>query len=392
MNSYIELPNGIKYEDYHLDEGTVLAITQDAKTNGASLSDNCTITPRQKAAGFTGANWPYSNVEPAMFAALGLFYGYTERVNGNGELINDEIEYAVQNVLSGHAFGLFNCLPDDTLPLAAYGLSSFRLDMDVYGRNELKNIIKSRINRCSVVFIDEGNGQFDYLVWGYRDNGNILVGHKFEHGNDMQNCSFDFSNPEEFDFNSGRFSDTSLYKLNGEWRGGIYFYQPDREKADKTALYRQALAVGYHMLTANETSPAMDAERVHFGYGPPIYDAWISRLQAENEANSGRFYFEAPVFPHFLALHENRLMLHKFLLHYIESCPDENLTKAAELCKQLHTLAIEGAQIGYENEYSDPAVLAMTNNERRCLLIDILNKCRLLETEIAGCIEKFVRL
>lgn len=75
---------------------------------------------------------------------------------------------------------------------------------------------------------------------------------------------------------------------------------------------------------------------------------------------------------------------------YTDTTRDDNLTKAAELCGRLKDLALSGAQIGFDNEWSDPAVLALSNNERRSLLIDLLKKCRKLEIEIAGYIKAFL--
>ncbi len=69
---------------------------------------------------------------------------------------------------------------------------------------------------------------------------------------------------------------------------------------------------------------------------------------------------------------------------------DNNLLKAAELCERLKNSAQEGAQIGFENKWSDPEILTMTNNERRNLLIDLLKRCRALELEIAGLIKIFI--
>jgi hypothetical protein len=144
------------------------------------------------------------------------------------------------------------------------------------------------------------------------------------------------------------------------------------------------------MLTQVEPPPAMDFSRVHFGYGQAIYDEWIRQLEQANAESSEAFYFASPIFPHFIALYENRLHLHKFLKIYAEMSGDNNLLKAAALCEQLKNLAQEGAQIGFENKWSDPEILAMTNNGRRNLLIDLLKKCRALELEIAGLVNRTV--
>ncbi len=356
---------------------------------GRGLPIEYLILPKDRVAPFSGDRWPYSNVEPAVYGALGLLYGRTERRDDSGALISDDAEYAVHNVLTGHAFGLFYCLPDDSPSMAAYGCSSHRPETGGLSEQQIITMIKEQIYLGNAVHIDEGNGPFDYLIRGYKDNGNILTGHKFEHGNDMLNCSYDFENPTEFFELTKEFFDDGLFKPNGERPGGITFISPDGKKLHRNILYKQALAQGYRMLTQTEPPPKMDSERVHFGYGQAIYDAWIRQLEQANAENSEVFYFASPVFPHFIALYENRLQLYKFLKTYAEASGDENLLKAAGLCEQLKNAAQEGAQTGFENQWSDPAVLAITNNERRDLLIASLKKCRALELQIAGSIGKY---
>lgn len=335
------------------------------------------IIPKDKIATFSGDRWPFSNVEPAVYSALGLFYGRTENRDASGALINSDIEYSIHNVLTGHAFGLFYCLPDDSLSRAMYGLTSCRLLKEDYSEEEIITIVKGQICRGNAVYIDEGSGSFDYFIWGYRDNGNIMIGHKFEHGNDDINCSYNFENPTEFD--------SWIKNISG-----ITFFQPDSVKITRDVIYKKALVNGYRMLTQIVPPPEMDFARVHFGYGQAIYDEWIRQLNQANAENSESFYFTSPVFPHFIALYENRLHLHKFLKIYSEMCGDENLLKATSLCEQLKNLAQEGAQIGFENQWSDPKILAMTNKERRNLLIDLLRRSRALEVEIAEYIKKFI--
>ncbi|MHB1152609.1 MAG: hypothetical protein ACYCWE_06450 [Eubacteriales bacterium] len=374
------------------DKPEIINIKENAAKNGQDLQlpSEYIIIPKDKIAAFSGDRWPFSNVEPAVYGALGLFYGRTQRRDNNGALINNDIEYAIHNVLTGHAFGLFYCLPDFCLSMAVYGFSSYRPEISDYSEEEIITIIKDQIYRGNAVHIDEGNGPYDYLIWGYKDNGNILIGYKFEHGNDMVNCSYDFENPSEFLSLTKGFSDTALYQPNGERRGGITFIRPDGEKLNRDLIYKNALAEGYRMLTQTEPPSKIDIERVHFGYGKAIYDAWIRQLEQANTENSGAFYFSSPIFPHFIALYENRLQLYKFLKTYAETCGDENLFKAADICEQLKNLAQDGAQIGFENEWSDPKILALTNNERRNLLINLLNKCRMLEVEIAEFIKVFI--
>ena len=379
MNDTIKMPNRIKPESYNPEKPEILSMVKNAVRNGQNLNlpSESIIMPKDKIAVFNGDRWPYSNVEPAFYAALGLFYGRTEDRDDTGALINSDMEYSIHNVLTGYAFGLFYCLPDDSLSIAVYGLTSCRLKKYDYSDDEIMTVIKDQIFRGNVVYIQENNTPFAYFIWGYRDNGNVLLGYKFEHGNDNMNCSYDFGNPTDFD---------SLIKNISV----ITLFQPDGERLERQVIYKQALANGYRMLAQIEPPPEMDFARVHFGYGKAIYDEWIRQLEQANAENSEAFYFSSPIFPHFIALYENRLHLYKFFRIYTKMCEDENLHKALELSERLKESALEAAQIGFENKYSKPEILAMTNNERRNLLIDLLKKCRVLELEIAGLIKVFI--
>ncbi len=356
------------------------------ETRNMNLPPEHIIAPKEKIAAFSGAKWPYNNVEPAVYAALGLLYARTEKRYADGALIHDDMEYSIHNVLSGHAAGMFYCWPDDSLNMALYGFTSRHLKRDDVSEDEIKRLIQEQIARGNAVHIDEGNSPFDYLIWGYRDNGNVLLGCQFQHGNDDLNYSFDFENPAAFDDWAKKLFDPALFKPNGEKSGGITIYQPDGERLDRNAVYRKGLALMLRMLTQTEPPPAMDAERVHFGYGQAIYDAWIFQLEKANAENSDTFYYASPVFPHFIALYENRLHLHKFLKLYADMCGDENLRKAVELSGRLIDIdiAIQAMRIIFDNQNSTPELLALSNNERRVLLIDILKQCRALELEIAA--------
>ncbi len=370
----------------------ILMMAEQVKGGSQQLPPEFILKPKDQIASFSGEKWPYSNVEPAVYAALGLFYGRTERRDDSGALVNDDVDYAVHNVLTGHAFGLFYCLPDDSLSMAAYGFSSSHPDIRGCSETEITELFKTQICSGNTVYIDEGNGPFDYLLWGYKDGGNKLLGYKFEHGNDGLNCSFDFDNPAEFDSNlmAKSFFVPELYQKNGEKTGGITIICPEGDRPDRNMIYRQALAEGVRMFTQTQPAPEMNFDKVHFGYGQAIYDEWIRQLEQANAENNEAFYFTSPIFPHFLALYENRLQLFKFLKSYSEECESDDLRKAAELCKHLKNLAIEAAQIGFNNQYSDSKVLAMTNNERRTMLIERLIKCHALELEIAETLRIFL--
>ncbi|MHB1484876.1 MAG: hypothetical protein ACYCYI_09455 [Saccharofermentanales bacterium] len=372
--------------------------------NSMQLPPEFIIQPKDKIAEFSGEKWPFSNVEPAIYAALGLFYGKTENREANGALVNSDLEYSIHNVLTGHAFGLFNCLPDISLNMGMYGFTSTRLDIDNYSKEEITSIIKQNIFCGNVVHIDEGNGPYDYLIWGYKDNGNLLRGYRFEHGDDMANCAFDFENPVEFDSLAKSLSDTGLYRMNGEMPGGITIIRPDGEKQDKIVLYRNALAEGYRMLTQIEPAPAMDFARVHFGYGQAIYDEWIRQIKEMEKEDCADFLYVSPIFPHFIALYENRLHLWRFLNHLntlktdeqsfktdeqsqkIEALRKEDLQKAVDLCEKLKDLAADAATVTMDGDWNP--LRNASNHEKRILLLDSLAKCRTLELEIAESIKK----
>lgn len=211
MSDTIKNPNQTSPESYSPKKPEIINMVKSMIKNDLNLPSEFIISPKDKVADFSGDRWPYSNVEPAIYPVLGLFYGRTEKRDDTGSLINDDIEYAIHNVLTGHAFGLFYCLPDDSLSMAAYGLTSCRLEKNDYSEDEIKCIIQDQIYRGNAVHIDEGNGPFDYLFWGYRDNGNVMLGYRFEHGNDDINCSCAFDNPTEFDSWTKNFSDSALF-------------------------------------------------------------------------------------------------------------------------------------------------------------------------------------
>jgi hypothetical protein len=298
------------------------------------------------------------------------------------------VEYAIHNVLTGHAFGLFYCLPDDALSMALYGFSSSRLDVGDFPEGDIIERIKENICMGNAAHIDEGNGPFDYLIWGYRDGGDTLLGYKFEHGNDMLNCSFDFDSPVEFGHLRGSFSDTGLYRPNGEKPGGVTFIGPDGERLGHGAIFAKALAEGCRMLTQIEPPRAMDFGRVHFGYGKAIYDEWARQIELAEREGREEYYYVSPFFPHFIALYENRLHLLRFLI-YLDgrddlACPAGGapLKKAIGLCEKLKGITREAAAVTVEGDWNP--LKDAPNHERRVFLLDALKKSHALDLEIAG--------
>ncbi|MCL2665182.1 MAG: hypothetical protein FWE82_06180, partial [Defluviitaleaceae bacterium] len=69
---------------------------------------------------------------------------------------------------------------------------------------------------------------------------------------------------------------------------------------------------------------------------------------------------------------------------------DENLAKAAEIFEKLKDEAFAGAKLTFGEHYLPPEIQAMTSNERRSILIGILNSCRVLELQAAELLQKYL--
>ncbi|HBL84367.1 MAG: hypothetical protein A2Y17_04935 [Clostridiales bacterium GWF2_38_85] len=391
----INKPNQIP-ESYSPVKPVILNMVESALHSGKNqqLPSECIITPKEKIASFTGEKWPFSNVEPAVYSALGLLYDKTERrdVNPHGEetgaLINDDIEYAIHNVLTGHAFGLFYDMGDNFLSMAMYGFSSYNLNVNDYSEDEIAIIIKDQLYSGNSIHINASGEPFDYLIWGYKDDGNILLGYKFEHGNDMLNCSYDLNNPIEFDSLVKRLNKNDIFKSVRGQTGSITLIQPDGDRLKNEVVYRQALAEGYRMLTQVEPNPEMDFVRVHFGYGQAIYDEWIRQIEEMEKENREQFFNISPIFPHFIALYENRLQLLRFLKHWNKQINNEHLQKAIEICEQLKNVSSDAATLTMDGDWNP--MRDASNHEKRAFALDALRKCRAFELEIAESIKEFI--
>ena len=130
------------------------------------------------------------------------------------------------------------------------------------------------------------------------------------------------------------------------------------------------------------SSSRMDFPKL-IGAGTGIYDAWIALLQQANAKNSDVYYMNFPVFPQFIILYENRIHLCEFL----KECEklfggNPGLMNAIEKCEEVRRLVFEDAEYGFHRVGGKPEYQAMTNNERRKLLIGILEKCRIIDQEI----------
>ena len=343
-----------------------------------AIPERFTLAPKEKIADFSGERWPFSNVSSAVTQALGLFYGRTEKRDAAGALVFDDLEYSIQNCLTGEAFGTFYCpaLAANALGLEIYGLAGAEAYDPNMTADELQKLVSAHVAGGNTAIVCKNSLPRAYLVFGYENSGDTLLCVEFEDGNDTMNCSYDFAKP----------------LILRDWTEGVTGVEliGQGRTAGREAAYRQALAHGVRLMTLRTPDPDMDIPLLR-GAGLPLYAEWISQLERASAENSDVFYFAVPVYPHFIALYENRQHLWKFLKLCADVSGDKNLSEAAGLCEQLKNAAVEAAQIGYENQYSDPRVLAMTNNQRRDLLVALLEKCRGLEAEVTRLLESFLR-
>ncbi|MCL2700983.1 MAG: hypothetical protein FWE88_04750 [Phycisphaerae bacterium] len=350
----------------------------------ANLPSQFLIAPKDTIAAFHGEQWPFSNVEPAIYGALGLFYGKTEQRNEAGALVNSEMEYSVHNVLTGHAFALFYGNPDDSLSMVMYGFTPRRLDMTGLSNDDIITEIKQQICLGNVVHINEGEGPFDYIVWGYKNNGITLLGYQFSHGNDMQNCGYDFDNYSVY-HSLAKDICSDAFREKG---GSITFIRPDsQQQRTLEAIYRRALAEGYRMLTNTEPLSPRQPGNVE-GYGQSLYAEWIRQIEQADAENREEFYDTSPIMPHFIALFENRLHIWRFLTHYNKQANDAHLQKAIELSEQLKNMAFENFFVTIDFPHNP--MQGASHHDKRVFLVDALKKYSALELEIAEQIKLYL--
>ena len=378
MGESAKNPNQTSPESYSPQKPEILNMVEEYARNyeSTALPERYLISPKEKTADFNGEKWPFSNVLSAMLSAAGLLYGQTERYDNTGSLINDDVEYSIQNCLNAEAFGIFYS-PDaawmHSLGMEIYGLGCERFKNPEIPAAELIKLVRYHILDGNAVVIRKYDTAMAYVVFGYEDNGDALLCCEFEDGNDGRNCSYDFSKPI----------------VLREWTEGItdlLLIRQNSRKISRSEAYKKALADGWRLMTLQSPDYDMDIGLLR-GAGQPIYDEWIRQLEQANAENSEVFYNAAPVFPHFLALYENRLHLYKFLKIYTEICSDVNLHKAFGICEQLRDLTNGCAALscGWLPQFKD-----WSNNERRSFLIEKLKECRALEVEIAGLIKMFI--
>ena len=98
---------------------------------------------------------------------------------------------------------------------------------------------------------------------------------------------------------------------------------------------------------------------------------------------------EFPVFPQFIILYENQMHLCGFLKEYAKLFGDHpDLMDAINKCEEVQHMVFEDAETGYHRVGGDPKYHSMTSNERRSLLIGVLEKCRIVDQEIYKLLHK----
>jgi len=333
---------------------------------------------------YSGDRWPFSNVFSATLQAAGLLYGRTGQHN--------DVEYSIQNALTGEAFGLFYT-PDKALTrclgLEIYGLGCTRVKPPACAPKELRALVQAHVAGGNAVYLRKQAAARGYLVFGYRRGGKRLLCCEFEDGNDWRNCAHDFDKPV----------------VLKKWTGGVtdlLLFEPNGGQTSRDIAYRQALAEGYRLMTLQSPGADMDITKLS-GAGQPLFDEWVSRLEQANAENREKFFDTIPeVFPGFIALYENRLHLWKFLKICAQLYGGAPLTEAAELCGQLKGLAAQAAAQTNEGSWEhgempetagwDRYLLPKdaTPNARRGALLEKLKACRALELEAAEKIKLFL--
>jgi hypothetical protein len=349
----------------------ILNMMETVKSNELQYPPQYRIKPKGKTAAYTGAGWPHSNAYPAMFATVSLFYGKEPRLNDKGEQVNDDLQYRVQGALSTEAYGIqYSELFEDAHLkncLGLYGIKPQVIECSDWPEAQVRDSVCAAVASDKTVIIEPKEYKDMHFVFGYGEEGKTLFCCPFLDGDDKKNCSYNFSKYYK------RKNRTAHVKR-------LITLEDTGNKLDPREAYRQSLKHGLKMMS--NPSSRMDFPKL-IGAGTGIYDAWIVLLQQANAENSEKYYMEFPVFPQFIILYENRLHLCEFLKEYAKlfgESPD--LTDAIKKCEEVQRLVFEDAEIGFHRENGDPKYHSMTNNERRNLLIGILEKCRIIDQEI----------
>ena len=335
------------------------------------------IKPKGKMAAYTGAGWPHSNAYPAMFAAVSLFYGKESRLNEKNEQVNDDLQYHIQGALSTEAYGIqySELFEDEHLKncLGLYGIKPQVFDCSDWMESQVRKFICIVVASGKTVIIEPKEYKDMHFVFGYGEEGKTLFCCPFLDGDDKKNCSFNFSKYYR------RKNRTANVKR-------LITLEDIDKKLDLREVYRQSLKHALEMMS--NPSAHMDFPKL-IGSGIEIYDTWITLLQQVNSENSKIYYMNFPVFPQFIILYENRLHFCEFLKVCLEMYGEiSELRTLLGKCEEIQRLVFEDAELGFHRENGDPKYLAITHNERRNLLIEILGKCRVIDQEIISLLQK----
>ena len=378
MSEALKKPNPSAPESYSpKNKPEILDMIENAKKSEL-YPPQYRIKPKAKTAAYTGAAWPHSNAYPAMFTAISLFYGKEARLNEKGEQINDDLQYHIQTALTTEAYAIqySELFESDHLQscLGIYGIKPQVVDCSDWNKEQVQNCVCSAVADDKTVIIEPKEYKDMHFVFGYGDEGKTLFGCPFLDGDDNKNNSFSFSKYYRRKNRTARVN-------------RLIVLEDIKKKLEPSEVYRKSLKRAFEMMT--KPSPRMNFPELR-GAGAEIYDAWIALLQQANTENSEIFYMHFPVFPQFIILYENRLHFCEFLKECAKVYGEKpKLKSLIEKCGEVRDLAVEAAQIGYQNEYSNPIHLEMTNNERRNLLIDILIKCKAIEQEMVVLLKEF---
>lgn len=335
------------------------------------------IKQKSKTAAYTGAGWPHSNAYPAMFSAISLFYGKQSRLNEKGEQVNDDVQYRIQGALSTEAYGIqySELFEGDHMQncLGLYGIKPQVIDCSDWTEAQVRDFVCTSIASNKTVIIELKEYKDMHFVFGYGENGKTLFCCPFLDGDDKKNCSFSFQKYYKRKNRTAHVKRLITLEDTGETL-------PLRE------VYRHSLKQAYKMMT--KSSPRMDFSKL-IGAGAGVYSAWIALLQQANTENSEVYYMNFPVFPQFIILYENRLHFCEFLKACAEIYGEfPELMALIGKCEEVQRLVFEDAEIGFHKVDGDPKYQAMTNNERRSLLIGVLEKCRKIDREMIALLQK----
>jgi hypothetical protein len=238
---------------------------------------------------------------------------------------------------------------------------------------QVRNFVCAAVANNKTVIIEPKEYKDMHFVFGYSEEGKTLFCCPFLDGDDKKNCSYNFSKYYK------RKNRTAHVKR-------LITLEDTDEKLNLREVYRQSLKHGLKMM--GNPSSSMNFPKL-IGAGTEIYDAWIVLLQQANAENNEKYYMEFPVFPQFIILYENRIHFCEFLKEYAKlfgESPD--LMDAIKKCEKVQRLVFEDAEIGFHRENGDPKYHSMTNNERRGLLIGILERCRIIDQEIFALLKR----